>query len=243
MERMKKIVMIIIAIMLSGLIYFGVQRYLDHNKVKEVIIQSLWDQVTKKKTWDKMGKDMGKGATSVATAGALDGDGGGWASEINPGEVGSMCSKNSDCKNDNYCSAGMCQKKLEDGGICFGDADCKNDKCRLGVCQASCVAVGLSCKDDHSCCSKNCIVGTCRNCTKENISTTTGSDNGANGNCCPGLKKYKADEMKLAEGDVGKSYSCRKRCKDDTQCNKGFICHNDGICLEGERENDDSTEK
>ena len=133
MKMMKKLAMLVAAIILGGLGYAAYQRYAMQSD--NVLIQKGC-----KYGKDKLGickpkpvnwKDVGNDIQDALT--------------IDKGAVGYSCTSNSDCSNSNYCykgslsnitTAGTCQKKLGINKDCNHDGDCKSTMCSVvGQCQ------------------------------------------------------------------------------------------------------------
>jgi len=115
MNFMQKTILIIMAIIGTGLLYFAIN---NHKTISENVTIQSWNSFTKqaKKDFNTMGK----------------------AFSPKKGANGAMCASNASCNSGN-CASGLCQDKFVVGGPCNNDGQCNTNRCIAGTCRrASC---------------------------------------------------------------------------------------------------------
>ncbi|ODS37423.1 hypothetical protein BEH94_06170 [Candidatus Altiarchaeales archaeon WOR_SM1_SCG] len=161
--------------------------------------------------------------------------------------VGKQCSKDSDCKSDEYCENGVCRPKKDfkesctrpdgsecESGICSGgvciecesDNDCDSDEyCSLGECLDK-KGVGEGCSEDYECASESCVNDKCIECeSPDDCDSGEYCDDGI----CTNLKSLGESCESSDECETKKCKDERCGCMTDSDCVSGESCEN-GEC-------------
>lgn len=221
MNSIKKIAIIVVAILIGGLIYFGVQCHQTKTVGDSVVIQ-------------KRGKCVGRGLSckhdnTCCSKNCVDG--------TCRKPKGECVGKGLSCNHDNTCCSkncvdGTCRNaKGSNGTACGKDSSCDSGNCVLGVCQPKQGSNGTMCAKDSSCESGYCMSGICQ--AKQGLAGPCRKDSHCSSKDCPDGKCYCSSGIctQCKGGCLAPRGSIGSPCKGNASCNSGLCCLS-GLCQE-----------